>query len=104
MLKASKKIKDESVIVTVTYHTNHTRESFYTWNNQRVSPLVRNWMEGFVESGSDWNVCRAMLRPDEETLDVLESGNILESNSPVQVQEVRRIFFYHIYDAGTNKS
>lgn len=92
-LKVSKKFDSDSVLVSVTYHTNHTRDSLSTWSKQRLTPLVREWMEKVVASGNDWNACKALLRPDEETLDVLESGKLLESNTPVQIQEVRRIIF-----------
>lgn len=90
MLKVSKKLGNECVIMKVSHHNNHTRESNYTWTKQRLSPLVRKWLENVVECGNDWNACKTLLRPDEATLDVLESGKLLESNSPVQVQEARR--------------
>ena len=76
-LKVSKKFDSDSVLVSVTYHTNHTRDSLSTWSKQRLTPLVREWMEKVVASGNDWNACKALLRPDEETLDVLESGKLL---------------------------
>ena len=56
-----------------------------------MSPLVRAWMEKVVASRNDWATFKSLIRPDEETLRILESGTLLQPDSPVYIPEVCRI-------------
>lgn len=44
---------------------------------------MRNWLENVVEAGNDLSAYKALLWPVEKTFDILESGRLLEFNSPV---------------------
>lgn len=83
-LKACKKNGSDFVLVTVTYHTKHTRNSNYTWTRQRLFPLIKEWQEKITTCGNDWNACKELLRPDEKSLDVPESTNYLKYNSLIE--------------------
>ena len=56
-----------------------------------MSPLVRAWMEKVVASRNDWATFKSLIRPEEETLGILESGTLLQLDSPVYIPEVYRI-------------
>ena len=69
---------------------NHEPRSLDSWRKRRLSPRLSNWLKEVVAGSISWESFKRLSRPDEETLKILESGQ-LTSEEPVSVSEMVRV-------------
>ena len=54
-------------------------------------------MKEVVAAGTTWNAFKALTRPNEETLAVLESGSI-KAGEPTSISEMLRVGYHDFYN------
>ena len=80
-LVARKKLDEDKVCVQYDlHHQGHEANSIEEWHSLRLSSGLRKWLSKVVALEINYEVFRDLTRPDELSLTVLESEDMVNPN------------------------
>lgn len=58
---------------------------------------MREWLKEVVKAGTSWDAFKTLMRPDKDTLEVLEFARLF-SGEPKTISEILRVKYYDFYN------